>query len=210
MNFLSPPDWLLKMLPDPAAKFLEAGGWYVVLAFAVLVVLVGVGLVLRKIGGMFKRKKPDEDATLREELAEYPPPPKAGARKLLVQGVGGRVRLVVIAPVGKASKLDATKAEPLLEHVVRGLGVVAGQDKPRVKVWPAQLSHDGFTETFFRVVKSPDREGQSSRWTLAAGRARVGESYILLGLALLTDEPTNFGRLRPRPDAWGDVLRIKT
>jgi hypothetical protein len=209
MNFLSPPDWLLKMLPDPASKFLEAGGWYLVLAFAALVVLLVVGFVLRKFLGLFKGKKRDEDKPLRENLAEYPPPPKPGPRKLQVQGTPARVRLVVIAPVGKAAKLDANKAAPLLEHVARGLGAVVGQDKPRIKIWPPQLSNDGFIETFFRVVKSPDKEGKASRWVQMAGRAKVGESYILLGLALLSDETNNLGKLRPRAESWGDYLKVK-
>src|SRR5262245_35104201 len=211
MELLKPPDWLLKMLPGPAKDFLEAGGWYVVLAIAAVVVLVVAGFLLRSFFGLFKAKRKPfgEDDPLKENLAEYPPPPRAGPRRLLVQGYNARVRLVVLAPVGKAAKIDATKADALLEHVVRGLGAVAGQDKPRVRVWPPQLSDSGFTETFLRVVRKPEADNQASRWVLLAGRAKVGQSYVLLGLGLLTDEATNLGKLRPDADEWGDHLKLK-
>jgi hypothetical protein len=209
MDFLTPPQALADLLPE-AVKGSAQLIWYGVLGVVGLLVLIVVGVVLKKIFGGGKRKKFKEDDPLREDLAQYPPPPKAGPRKLAVQGSSARVRLVVIAPVGKSAKIDADKASGLLEHVVRGLGAVAGQDKPRIKVWPPQLSNEGFTETFFRVVKSPDKAGKSSRWTLLAGKAKVGESYILLGLGLLTDEATNLGVLRPKPDGWGDHLRVKS
>jgi len=209
MDFFNPPKWLVDVLPEAGKDFLMAGGWYAVLALIAVVALVLVSVVLRKFLGAFKRKKPDEDKPLRENLAEYPPPPKAGPRKLLVEGTNGRVRLVVIAPVGKGAQIDADKAAPLLEHVVRGLGGLVAQDKARIKIWKPQLSHEGFSETFFRVVKSPDKEGKASRWVLISGRAKVGEKYILLGLAVLIDEATNLGVVRPRPDGWNSVLKVK-
>jgi hypothetical protein len=117
---------------------------------------------------------------------------------------------VVVAPVGKQAQLDAANAEPLLEHVRRGLGAAAQQDRPRVRVWPPQLSHQGFAVKFHRLTEKPEPDGRPSRWALLAGRARVGQHYILLGLALWTDEPTTLGRLTLEPDQWPLVLNVRT
>jgi hypothetical protein len=38
----------------------------------------------------------------------------------------------------------------------------------------------------------------------------VGQHFILLGLALWTDEPTTLGRLTLEPDQWPVVLNVGT
>jgi hypothetical protein len=210
MGILKPPQWLLDVLPRAGRDFLEAGGWYLVLAFAAVLVLVAVGLALRIVGKMFSRKDAAPEAKLRENLAEYPPAPgKPGPRRLLVEGIPARVRLVVIAPMGKQATVSAEQAEQLLEHVVRGLGSLCQYDKPRVRVWPPQLSVEGFGNQFHRYTTRPEREGQPSHWVLAAGKARVGSSYILLGLALQTDENNSLPPMTLEPELWNEVLRIK-
>jgi hypothetical protein len=206
-----PPPWLNDLLPPAARNFLDQGGWWVVYGVAALLVLIVllilVGLVRRLFG---RRPAPDLDVGLREDLAGYPPPPGAPpARRLLVEGHPARVRLVVIAPVGKQVQVDPANAEPLLEHVRRGLGAAAQHDRPRVRVWPPQLSHQGFAVKFHRLTATPDQEGRPSHWALLAGRARVGQHYLLLGLALWTDETTTLGRLTLEPDQWPLVLNVR-
>jgi hypothetical protein len=44
---------------------------------------------------------------------------------------------------------------------------------------------------------------------LLAGQARVGPHYILLGMALLTDEKSSVGRRTLEPEDWTNVLCIK-
>jgi hypothetical protein len=103
-----------------------------------------------------------------------------------------RLRLVVVAPVGR-KVLSADQVEGVLEQVLRELGAAAAGDKPRVRVWPPQLSSAGFAPTFFRLTHRPDPAGKPSRWVLLAGPARAGGQPILwLGplrqaLAPLTD-----------------------
>jgi hypothetical protein len=179
-----------------------------VIGAAVMVLLILIVLV----GVVFRRRPApkDPEAGLRENLAEYPPAPRSGSpRRLHVESYPGRLRLVVIAPVGKVAQVDASKAEPLLEHVLKGLGGIAQHDRPRVRVWPPQLSHQGFAVKFHRLTEKPDPDGRPSHWTLAAGRARVGEHFLLLGLAVWTEEPTTLGRLTLEPDQWPTLLRVK-
>jgi hypothetical protein len=212
MDFLNVPACLADVLPpgqEQVQGFLDKGGWVVVGGIgAVIVVLILASILSRALRG--RRRAPSREQGLQENLAEYPPPPgKPGPRRLLVEGVPARIRLVVVAPVGKQAQLDAGKAEPLLEHVLRGLGEVARHDKPRVRIWPPQLSHQGFAVTFQRLTEKPDPDGRPSRWVLLAGQARVGTNFILLGLALLADEKTSVGRRTLDPEEWAEVLRIK-
>src|SRR5687767_11247521 len=107
-----------------------------------LVVLAGV-LVLVVV--MLAKKKPiDAGAGLKEDLSFYPPAPQAGTHRLLFEGQPVRLRLVVLAPAGRVVMLSADLAEGILQAILHGLGEVADLDKPRVRIWPGQLSQEGF------------------------------------------------------------------
>src|SRR5262245_49649290 len=138
---------------------------YAAIAGGAVVVLFVLFLLFRQ------KKKHDPEAGLAENLAQYPPAPKAGRQRLLVQGSPMRLRLVVIAPVGKKAFAKDGNVEPVLEDVVPGLGEVALVDKPRVRVWPTQLSIEGFPPTFWRKTQRPDN--QANNWVLVAGEARA-------------------------------------
>jgi hypothetical protein len=176
---------------------------------------VGVGLVfalfvLLRIAAGRKKKHPDLERGQREDLGEYPPPPAAaGARRLTVNGIPVRLRLVVVAPTGKAQDaIGADDVPALLDDVLRGLGEFVRADRPRVKVWPTQLSVAGFAPTFHRLVESPDTGKASSRWVKLAGPARTGQRPILLGLAVLADEPCKLGDVHVETTEWGELLQV--
>lgn len=210
MEALRPPAWLHDLLPEgPARDFADQGGWVLALVVAGSLALLVLIVLIRRA---FRRQgpPPDPDAGLREDLAAYPPAPAVPGRQLLVNGYPGRLRLVVLAPIGRETQVEAANAEPLLEHVLHGLGGVARRDRPRVRVWPAQLSHHGFPVKFQRLTDRPEPDGQPSHWALLAGRARVGQHFLLLGLAVWTEEPTHLGRLTLEPDRWPVVLRVPT
>jgi hypothetical protein len=196
---------LSAFVPDFVRQQLAVWGWAVVAVPTWLVATVGWWFL-----GLFLRgpKHPDLQAHLAETLAEYPPPPPPGPRRLTVLGQPVRVRLVVVAPVG-TTVVSAEAAESLLDEVYRGLGAVIARDKPRVKVWPRQLSNTGFAPTFHRLVQSPDAPGSPSRWVLAAGVARAGQKPFLLGLALLADGPSTLGQLTFEPKQWAEQLQIQ-
>jgi hypothetical protein len=181
--------------------FLIIGGVAVAALFGLLLV-VALVLVARR------RSKIDPEAGLAEELAGYPAPPPTGTHRLKFESQPVRIRLVVLAS-GRSTDLNADMAEGLLQSIVHGLGEVADLDKPRVKVWPPQLSQNGFAPTFFRHVKRPEPAGQPSKWILIAGPAKVGGRAVLVGMALSTTEPTARGNVRMREDDWADKLRIQ-
>ncbi len=200
-------------LPQEVRNFLDAGGWWVVLAVVALVILLLLWALIEWIGrALFGRRSvslEDLEINFPEILAGYVPPPSGGARRLTVYHLPARLALVVLAPAGTEAALDGT-AEEVLDRVVPSLGAIATHDGARIRLWPPQLSQQGFSVAFQRRTQRPEPEGQPSHWVLVAGRAQIGRHAVLLGLGLRTDEPTTLGRLALAPHQWLDVLRIKT
>jgi hypothetical protein len=168
--------------------------------------LLFAALVLLRIAASRKREHPDLEEALRENLAEYPPPPPSTGRRFQVNGTAARLRLVVVAPPGKHhDPITPDDIPALLDEIVRGLGTRVATDKPRVKVWPPQLSAAGFAPTFHRLVTAPD----TSRWVKLAGPARTGQRPVLLGLAVQVDEPSRLGDLVVETTEWAELVEVE-
>lgn len=192
----------LGLLPEA----LQPYSAYIFGAAAVVVLLV-VLVVLKNV--LFRKPKVDPDAGLDEDLAEYPPPPAKGTHQLMFEGRPVRLRLVVLAPSGNNVRITADQAEGVLEAVLPGLGGVADLDRPRIKVWPPQLSQAGFAPTFERHVTRPEPKGKPSKWILVAGPAKAGAKPILVGLALLAGEPSTRGGVHVNMSQWPELFRVK-
>jgi hypothetical protein len=203
-------DWM----PAEIRDLLNVEVWWLIELTVALLLLLLIGMLLRALGrALFGRKpkKRDWDKELRIELRKCPLPVRpAGDRRLFVYHLPVRLRLVVVAPRGMESHVDAIAVERLLDRVLPGLGEIAANDKPRVRVWPAQLSEQGFANTFHRCTLKPEREGEPSRWLLIAGRATAGKQPVLLGLGLWADEAGTVGRMTLEPHQWLDVVRLRT
>jgi hypothetical protein len=153
------------------------------------------------------RKRVPPPAGLSEDLSAFPPAPRGRRHyQLLVLGERVRLRLVVVAPVGKK---PIGKVDSVLEQVFRGLGEVSIDDKPRIRLWPAQPSSAAFAPTFFRLTRRPDPEGKPSRWILLAGPARAASTAVLLGLAVQADQPSTAGLVTLDETQWNEVLRVE-
>jgi len=212
MEFIrQPPKWLLDVMPDGGKEFLDAGGWWGLLCFGAFIVLLLFWAFASKFMGLFQRrpKKPVEK-NLVENLSEYPRlPPSTGDRRLLVEGVPVRLRLVVAAPAGVATKINSEAIVKLLDSVLPGLGDIAAHDRPRINIWPAQLSYEGFAHTFHRNTVPPEGEDQPSPWVTLAGQAMIGKHQVLLGLALQAIKPNTIGRKTLKAHEWSSVLRVR-
>lgn len=173
---------------------------------------LAVLLILFKVmGGKKKKGHKDLEKSERENLDEYPdaPPMKPG-RRLVLDGLDVRVRLVVFAPVGKEKRpIDIDEVPEMLDDILRGLSGFTKTDKPRVRVWKPQLSVAGWPPTFFRLVESPDDEGKKSHWIRVAGTIKIGGNPFLLGLALYSDEINKVGTLILEPTEWVKHLQIE-
>jgi hypothetical protein len=200
---------LVDLLPPALRQFLDAGGWWLVVGLVGVTVL----LVVRLAGTWFPRRKvaakrgrPD----LAEDLADHAPPNLAGEKaRLTVYHLPVRLRLAVLAQAGKETRLRPETAARILDRVVPGLGDLAVRDQVCIRIWPPQLSQQGFVHAFQRLMRRPDPEGQPSHWILVAGPAHLGRPSVLVGLALWAEQPATLGRVTLEPYQWLDVLRIK-
>jgi hypothetical protein len=206
-----PPKWLTDLLPE-ARGFLEGGGWLAVLGVGGLLLLVLLWLTAgRMMRGLFRRApEAPPQADLREDLAAIaPPPPHSGDVRLTVEGFPVRLRLVILAPAGTAYRLTPEMVPALLDRVVPGLGEAIKRDAPEVRIWPGQLSTEGFANTFHRNTPVPEGERKPSSWVLLAGRADLGERQVLVGLGLQAVKPHTIGRRTLKPHDWATTLRVK-
>jgi hypothetical protein len=198
-------------LPEEARTFLES-------PLGIAAIVLGAGVVVYFLAFMSGRfwaslfgaapKSPEHN--LLERVGEYPNPPgRPGPRQLTVEGVAVRVRLIVVAPVGKNRPIDAEGVNDLVNQVIRGMKEVIERDRPRVRIWPPQLSNTGFAPTFHRLTETPDADEEPSQWVLVAGPASAAGKPILLGMALLADEPNELGKLIVSPERWAETLRVQ-
>jgi hypothetical protein len=207
-----PPPWLTDALPESVRDLLDKGGWWVLLGFAALVILLIVWALLSRLGSaLFGRRaaaKPREE--LQERLADYPPPAtRPGANRLIYEGLPVRLRLVVLASAGKEQGINPELVGAILDRVVPGLGPIARQDQARVRIWPPHLSYEGFAQTFHRNTPLPAGEHEPSSWIPLAGRAKLGGVQVLVGLGLWAENETTLKRRTLEPHEWALALRIK-
>ena len=90
-----------------------------------------------------------------------------------------------------------------------GLGQICTADKPRVRIWPMQLSYNGFTTHFHRCTIVPEGDGELSPWVVVAGRAKLGKNQVMVGFALQALKPTSAGRLTLEAHEWESKLRVR-
>lgn len=203
---------LVERLPPDLRLFMDAGGWVVVVAVGGLILLVIMAAFLRRL--FRKPRRPAKKTPiLDEELASYPPPPALwGEQRLTIYGLPVRLRLVVVAPLGyEAGEITPDQVEAILGLTLPGLGQMVRADKPRIRVWPTQMSYQGFFAAFRRHTLLPDPENQLSRWVLAMGRTFFERRPLVIGLVLLADQETPINRVAlEQPHQWVEAMRVVT
>jgi hypothetical protein len=205
-EFLEP---VIQLLPEELREL-----WLVVLGAVALVILLPIAWYQRRFLGRLvglPHRPPLAEPNLDEDLGKLPVPPAlTGPRRLIVEGVPTRLRLVVIAPLGKGAIVDASAVDDLLNHVRWGRATIAREDRAAIRFWPPQLSAHGFPAVLHRKIHGIDPDGQPSRWVLMAGPTPPRPRSVLLGLVLWTDEATNIGRLSMEHGQWMRSLYIES
>lgn len=203
----------LEWIPTEVRDLAPPEAWGLLFLTILLALLLVLALLLRGMGRRLFGRKPeriDWEAGLRENLDECPMPMRtASSTVLTVYNLPARLRLVIVAPLGKEETVPEKAIPRLLNLALPGLGDLIRQDEPRLKVWPGQLSAQGFAVLFQRSTQKAEAEGDPSHWILLAGKVMVGKQALLLGLALWTDKPSTLGRITIEPRQWLDVLRFR-
>jgi hypothetical protein len=201
------PKELVDQLPEELREYALYlfGGIVCIGLFLVLLMLLAIAKFL--FGGKSKKGAAPK---LVENLEEYPElKPSTGDRQLRVEGVPVRIRLVVVAPAGTLSEVDPDEVGAMLSKILPGLEEIYAKDKPRVKVWPKQVSYQGFANHFHRCMITGAKPGEQTRWVLVAGRAKLGKYQIMLGLALQSVKPNTVGRRTVDSHEWASILRVR-
>ena len=201
-----------KALTDVLPEGLREYALYIVLGSVCIVALIGLMLLLAIARFLFGGRKGKEtaDRALTEDLTEYPDVKSSSSdRQLRVEGVPGRLRLVVMAPAGTASDIEMDEIADILDKVVPGLGEIYKYDKPRVKIWPTQVSYQGFGNHFHKCMKTDAEKGELTRWMLVAGKIRIGKKQYMLGIAVQSAKPNTFGRRTIDAHQWDSILRVR-
>jgi hypothetical protein len=209
-DFLEP---VTRHLPPPAQDFLNAGGW-----FAVLAGLVGLAFYGPRIHRGRKHHKhhhhkhhPAGAQGPRDRLELIGAAMTAlGPKQVTVNGVPGRLRLVVLAPAAAGTSTPAAPAHTqVLDGLLPGLAEVATFDVPRVECWSDRHARDSFRITLVEGVKVPEEPGDPSCWLLLAGEATAPQGPVHVGLAVITDQPTTTRLVDVAPGRWASVLGLR-
>jgi len=137
--------------------------------------------------------------------------PPAGGPALSVHHVPVRMALLVLAPVGRGRELPRADELPhLLDNAVPGLGQLLVAHGTRIKLWPPQLSTQGFIAALFANVKLPGDRGKGTPWCTVVGKFTARERGYLAGLILCAAAPNSLGQVTLQRDTdWLDVLQVK-
>jgi hypothetical protein len=204
-EFLKPA---IDLLPEQFREY-----WLVIVGTVALIILLPLAWykrhVLRALLRL-PRRQFWEEPKLDEDLAQFTPPQGLHtARRLFIEGVPARLRLVVAASLGKGTTINQSDMGEQLDKVRWGLGAMARQDQAAFRVWPVQLSANGFPAVFHRHIRKDAPDGQPSHWVLLSGPTPPRPHSVLLGLALWTDEATTIGSLTMDASQWMTTLRVE-
>src|SRR5229473_3444391 len=143
-EFLQPA---IDLLPEQLREY-----WLVIVGTVALIIVLPLAWYKRRLLRALirlPRRPVREEPKLDEDLAQFAPPlGLLAARRLFIEGVPARLRLVVAASPGKGATINETAIGELLDKVRWGLGAMARQDQAAFRVWPVQLSANGFPSVF--------------------------------------------------------------
>lgn len=161
-----------------------------------------------------RRRKPEVAApALRVNVATLPEAGPPDAPPILrIYNVPVRLAMIVLAPVGRGARSPAADAVgEIIDQVVPGLGAVAAAHGAAIKIWPAQLSSQGFLHQFSVNVGLPGDAGKGTPWCSVCGRFEAEGIPYLAGLLLCAAKGNSLGQfLVERESQWPDMLRVET
>ena len=182
-----------------------------VLVAALVLVIVVVGIVRNLLFRPPETSAPPPPTGL--AVASLPPagPPHSGPD---FQFYGTPVRLsgYVIAPVGRSGEIPADdRLADVVDHLIPGMTGVIAAHRPIIRVWPPQISSQGFTAAFFNKAPLPGDRGKGTPWCSAAGKFSSGGRQYLVGVLCCAAEANGLSQVIVEHDGkWHDVLRVRS
>lgn len=176
-----------------------------VLLLAVVLVLAGFLRRRRKVLG-----PPEPDLFVDVGQLDTAGPPAEGPR-VEFYGTPVRLAVVVVAPAGRQGELPPPGVLPtLMDRLVPGLPAVVAHHQPLICRWPAQLSTQGFAQSFFNHVPLPGDRGKGTPWCSIAGKLQVGDRVFLVGLVCCANQPNGLSQFIVQHEGqWLDILRMR-
>jgi len=137
--------------------------------------------------------------------------PPTGTSRLEVYGTPIRLRVVVIAPAGRhQASLHHDDIPILLNQFMPGLLEIFQSHQPLCQCWPAQLSSQGFMQSFLNHVSLPGNRGKGTPWTSIVGKFHVSEQVFLIGIACCSETSNSLSQFIVEHEGqWFDTLRIR-
>lgn len=213
----------MQIAPEPPPAPVPIVDWFGALDQEQLIVLVGalsagiltLVLLFIVIRRLLRRPEPATEPTIDDRFMDIsqldPRGPPNELPVVEVYGVQVRIAVIVLAPVGR----DGARPEPehfnsILEQLVPGFSGAILRDDPIVKIWPGQLSTQGFTNAFFNNVALPGDRGKGTPWCALAGRFTTEGKSFLVGLVCCAAQSNALGQFAIQHEGqWNDVLRLR-
>lgn len=178
----------------------------IVIALAVFAAVVGMIMFLKRRPAATSRVS---DMRIDVNSLGATQPPSSGPQ-LEIRHVPVRLALLVFAPVGRGKELPGDDTIELAEAIVPGLASCLRAHGTRVVTWPAQLSSQGFVQSFFANAPLPGNRGQGTPWCGAAGKGESDQGAFLAGMLVVAERPNNLGQFVVNGShEWLDLLRVK-
>ena len=185
---------------------------YAALAF----IGAGVLVALFSLIWIARRRRAERPPTDREAqpgvdlaaLSREGPPPEGPV--LEVYGTPTRLAALILAPVGRGRAVPPREVVAgLMEQLLPGMQRVVERHHPEVRLWPGQVSAQGFTQAFFNRAALPGQRGKSTPWCSLAGRFRGAGRDYLVGLVCVAEQPNSLSQITIQQEGqWLQALRV--
>lgn len=136
--------------------------------------------------------------------------PSDGPLSVEIYGTPVRIVVLILAPVGREGVAPTVpEFVKVMEQLVPGFAKAVIRDQPMIRIWPGQLSSQGFANSFFNNVPLPGKRGKGTPWCCLAGKFTAMDQQYLTGIVCCGNSNNALGQYVIQHEGqWNDVLRV--